>query len=66
MRSLFFLFLATLILSFAACSGDDDMMPANDLEGTWEAISFESETETTTDFNGMMTSSTAQIVGSNL
>lgn len=66
MRSLFFLFLATLILSFAACSGDDDMMPANDLEGTWEAISFESETETNTDFNGMMTSSTAQIVGSNL
>ena len=65
-RSLFFLFLATLILSFAACSGDDDMMPANDLEGTWEAISFESETETNTDFNGMMTSSTAQIVGSNL
>ena len=65
-RSLFFLFLATLILSFAACSGDDDMMPANDLEGTWEAISFESETETNTDINGMMTSSTAQIVGSNL
>ena len=65
MRSLFFLFLASLVLSFSACSGDDDMMPANELVGTWEAISFESTTETSTDFNGMMTNSISDVVGSN-
>ena len=67
MRSFFFLFLLSLTISFAACGGsEDEMPPANEVVGTWEAIFFEAETETSTDFNGMMTNTTAQITSSNL
>lgn len=59
------LFLASLLIFMSAC-GDDDEPENAALEGTWKAISFNADVESTTEFSGTTTSSQSVITGNDL
>ncbi len=62
------LFLAFSLLAFlSSCGGDDEPTVTDDsIIGTWKAVSFDAEIETTTDFFGTETTILSSIEGSNL
>jgi len=61
------LFFCSALFLITACGNDDDAAPVNsDLEGTWEAVSFEFVAETSSEFAGTTTDVLTQLEGSNM
>jgi len=60
------LFALSLLLFVTACGSDDDGPDTNDLLGTWVAVSFEGDIESTSEFSGTTTTSEINFIGSNI
>ena len=60
------LLVLSLLVLVTACGGNDNGSSTNDLLGTWVAVSFDGNSESTTTFDGTTTTSEVAILGSNL
>ncbi len=61
------LFALSLLVMATACNNDDDSdTDTGDLIGTWVAVSFDGDIESSTTFDGTSTTSEVDILGSNL
>lgn len=58
-------FALSLIAFMSACSNDDDASSSTELEGTWKAVSFSLNTNTSTEVMGSTVESVVTALGSN-